>query len=136
MLLPRNPLVPSTNFSPFCPAFWPAIANILIYINKELYYIDLKFYFNWNHETSIQLCHWLKFWWCNTAGLYGLYVIILSIISIKNAKYKFKNYNMSKPDILRLLWDIIVYRLVTYLQNMICLILQLLYKIAYIWIFV
>ena len=44
---------------------------------------------------------------------------------------KIKNYNRSKPEILRLLWDIIVFTLVAYLLNMICLILQLLYKIAY-----
>ena len=47
-----------------------------------------------------------------------------------------KKYSRSKPEILRLLWDIIVFRLVAYLLNMICLILQLLYKIAYVWIFV
>jgi hypothetical protein len=35
-----------------------------------------------------------------------------------------------KPEILRLLWDIVVFRLVAYLLNMTCLILQLLYKIA------
>ena len=28
---------------------------------------------------------------------------------------KNKNYNMSKPEILRLLWDIVVFRLVAYL---------------------
>ena len=32
------------------------------------------------------------------------------------------------------LWDIIIFRLVAYLLNMICLRLQILYKIAYIWI--
>ena len=36
----------------------------------------------------------------------------------------------------RLLWDIVVFRLVAYLLNMICLNLLLLYKIVYIWIFV
>ncbi len=56
----------------------------------------------------------------------------LLIISIKNAKLKFRNYIRRKLEILRLLWDIIVFRLVAYLLNMICLILQLLYKIAYI----
>ena len=43
---------------------------------------------------------------------------------------KKKKYNMRKPEILRLLWDIVVFRLVAYLLNMICLILKLLYKIA------
>ena len=42
-------------------------------------------------------------------GLLGLYVIILSTIG-------------SKLEILRLLWDIVVFRLVSYLLNMICLI--------------
>jgi len=44
-----------------------------------------------------------------------------------------KNYNRSKPEILRLLWDIIIFRLVAYLLNMICLNLLLLYKIVYIY---
>ena len=65
---------------------------------------------------------------------YGLYVIVLSIISIKNAKLT--KYNRSKPEILRLLWDIVVFRLVAYLLSMTCSILHLLYKIASIWIFV
>jgi len=82
-----------------------------------------------NHMTSILQCHWLKFWWRNTE--YGLYVVILSIIFIKNAKIKINNYNRSKPEILWFLWDIVVFRLVLYLLNMICLYLQLLYKIAY-----
>ena len=46
------------------------------------------------------------------------------------------NIKGSKPEILRLLWDIVVLRLVAYLLNMICLILQLSYKIASIWILV
>ena len=45
---------------------------------------------------------------------------------------KRENYIRSKPEILRLLWDIVVFRLVAYLLNMICLILQLLYKIEFI----
>ena len=40
-----------------------------------------------------------------------------------------KNYNSSKPEILRLLWDIVVFRY-GFVLNMICLVLQLLYKIA------
>jgi len=69
-------------------------------------------------------------------GLYRLYVIILSITSIENAKCKIKNCDRSKPEILRLLWDIVIFRLVAYLLYIICLILQLLYKIGYMWIFV
>ena len=53
---------------------------------------------------------------------------ILSIMSIKNAKYKLKNNIMIKPEILRFLWDIVVFRLVAYLLNMICLMLQLFSK--------
>jgi len=54
---------------------------------------------------------------------------------MQSKNLKIYNYR-SKPEILRLLWDIVVFRLVAYLLNMICLILQLLYKIAYILIFV
>ena len=43
-----------------------------------------------------------------------------------------KNYNRSKSEILRLLYDIVVFRLVAYLLNMVCLILRILYKISYI----
>jgi len=57
--------------------------------------------------------------------------IILSIKSIINAKWKLNNCNRSKPEILRFLWDIVVFRLVSYLWNMIFFLLQLLYKIAY-----
>ena len=46
-----------------------------------------------------------------------------------------KKYNRSKPEIFRLLWDIIVFKLSAYLLNMICLILQLLYKIVYLYEF-
>jgi len=42
---------------------------------------------------------------------------------------KKKKYNRSKSEILRLLWDIVIFRLVSYLLNMICLMLQLLYQI-------
>ena len=34
---------------------------------------------------------------------------------------KIKNFNRSKSEILRLLYDIVVFRLVTYLLNMVCL---------------
>ena len=46
-----------------------------------------------------------------------------------------KNCDRSKSQILRLLWDIVVFKLVAYLLNMICLIPQLLYKIACIYEF-
>ena len=39
-------------------------------------------------------------------------IIILSIVYIKNGNSKIKNYNRSKTESLRLLWDIIVFRLV------------------------
>ena len=42
------------------------------------------------------------------------------------------NNDVSKPEILRFLWDLIVFRLFAYLLNMICLKLLLLYKISYI----
>ena len=59
-------------------------------------------------------------------GLYGQSVIILSILSrLKMQNEKKYNYNKSKPKILRLLRDIVVFRLVAYLLIMICLILQL-----------
>ena len=38
---------------------------------------------------------------------------------------------MSKLEILRLLWDIVVFRLVAFSLNLICLLPQLLNKIAY-----
>ena len=48
----------------------------------------------------------------------------MSIISIKNEKLLNSNNKRSKPEFLRLLWDIVVFRLVAYLLNMICLIIQ------------
>ena len=45
------------------------------------------------------------------------------------------NNNRSKPKLLRLLWDIIVFKLVAYLLNMTCLNLLLLCKILYVPIF-
>ena len=84
--------------------------------------------FSLYHVTTILHCHWLKF--CNVT--WTIRTICYYIISIKNAKYKLKNYIRSKPEILRILWDIVVIRLVEYLLNMSCLTLQLLYKIAYI----
>ena len=40
---------------------------------------------------------------------YGLYVIVLSIIFVKNAREKLRNYNESKPEILKFLRGIIVF---------------------------
>ena len=37
ILLPGHPWVPSTNFSPFGPAVWPAIANIFIQTHIYIY---------------------------------------------------------------------------------------------------
>ena len=62
----------------------------------------------------ILYCHWLEFWSHDT------YIfIILSVISIKNVKILKSNNNRSNPKFLRLLWDIVVFRLVVYLLNMI-----------------
>ena len=84
--------------------------------------------------TSTLLCHWWKFWWLIWTVHYV--IVILSIISIKNAKQKLKNCNRSKSEILMLLWDIVIFRLVAYLLNMICLILRTSYKISYIYVLV
>ena len=40
------------------------------------------------------------------------------------------NHVINKPDILRLLWDIVVFRLIANFFNMICLTLPFLYKIV------
>ena len=88
--------------------------------------------FSLYHVTTILHCHWLKFCYVT----WTIQTICYYLISIKNAKYKLKNYIRSKPEILRILWDIVVIRLVEYLLNMSCLTLQLSYKIAYLWIFV
>ena len=85
-----------------------------------------------NLKTTISHCHWLKFWWCDAGYTdYMKWYYQLYLLKMQNKKYK-----RNKPDILRLLWNIDVFRLVAYLLNKICLILQILYKIAYIWIFV
>ena len=54
---------------------------------------------------------------------YGRIYYIINIY-IKNEKLSNSNYNRRKPKFLRLLWDIIIFRLVAYLLNMICLKLQ------------
>ena len=77
----------------------------------------------WSHDTDRVMCD------KNTAlPLVGFLVtydtdmfIILSIISVKNEKILNSNNNRSKPKLLRLLWDIVVFRLVAYLLNIISL---------------
>ena len=54
----------------------------------------------------------------------------ISIISIKNEKLLNSNYKRSKPEYFRLLRDIVVFRLVAYLLNMICLKLKILYLLT------
>ena len=86
----------------------------------------------WSRDTDGDMwqCahHWLEFWWHDPNVK-----IILSIISIKNEKLLNSNKNRSKPELLRLLWDIVIFRLVAYLLNMTCLILRILYKIYTFW---
>ena len=60
---------------------------------------------------------------------YGRIYYIINIY-IKNEKLSNSNYNRRKPKFLRLLWDIIIFRLVAYLLNVICLNLLLLYNIV------
>ena len=97
------------------------------------YYITMRAQFT-GHVIQTEIT-WPAY--CNAIGwssgdvIRTIYVVILSIIFIKNAKIKINNYNRSKPEIIWFLWDIVVFRLVLYLLNMICLYLQLLYKIAY-----
>ena len=59
-------------------------------------------------------------------------IIIFSIISLKNEKLLNSYNNRSKPKVLRLLFDIVVFRFVSYFLNMICLNLCILNKIWYI----
>jgi len=70
--------------------------------------------------------HWWKFWSRDTDV-----PIILLIISIKNEKILNANNNRSKSEFFRLLWDIVVFRLVVHLLNMICFKLRILYQILY-----
>ena len=55
--------------------------------------------------------------------------MILLIISSINEKLLNSNNNRSKPKFVRLLGAIVVFRLVAYLLNMICLNLRFLYKL-------
>ena len=57
---------------------------------------------------------------------------MVSIISNKNEDLLNSNNNRSKPKFLRLQWDIVVFRLVVYMLNMIRFNLLFLYKILYI----
>ena len=68
--------------------------------------------------TVIEHCHWWEFWSRDTDA---------SIISIKKEKLLNSSNSRSKPVYFRLLWDIVVFRLVAYLLNMICLKLRLFY---------
>ena len=83
------------------------------------------------HLTILLHCHWLEFW-CHVPDTW----IILSIISIKNEKLLHSKNKRSKLEFLRLLWDIVIFRLVAYLLNIICLILRILYKILHIYVLV
>ena len=60
--------------------------------------------------------------WSSVAAILTIRICnnIINYIYYK-CKIKIKNYNRSKPEILRLMWDIIVFRLVAYFLNMICL---------------
>ena len=78
------------------------------------------------HVTAILHCHWLEFWWHVPDA-----EIISSILSIIDEKLLNSYNNRSKLKFLRLFWDIVVFRLVAYLLNMISLILRILYKILH-----
>jgi len=91
--------------------------------------VYLVTWYRWRHVTIILHCHWLEFWWHVQNAL-----IILSIISIKKEKSLNSNNIRSKLQFLRLLWDIVVLRLVAHLLNMMCLILPILYKILHIYV--
>ena len=75
-------------------------------------------------------CHWWEFWSRDTDVL-----ITLLIVSIKNEKLLNSNNNGSKSEIFRLLWDIVVFKLVAYLLNMIYLELKTLHQILHIYMF-
>ena len=72
------------------------------------------------HVTMILHCHWCELWSLDTDVL-----IILSIIFINNEKLLNANNIRIKHEFFRLLWDIVVFRLVAYLLNIICLKLRL-----------
>ena len=128
--------------STFSSQFWtsPQTWNIITLNPYSPYYVTRSSAFgsavNWSCDLHTRQ------WYCTVIGWSSGDIIqkticndIINYIYL-NAKSKSKNYNRSKPEILRLLWEIIVFRLVSFLLNMICLKLQLLHKIAYIWIFV
>jgi len=62
--------------------------------------------------------------------------VLVTFISTKKEKLLNSNNNRSKIEFLRLLLVIVVFRLVAYLLNMICLMLQILYKIVHIYVFI
>ena len=86
----------------------------------------LVMWYRERHVTIILPCLWLEFWW-HVPDVQ----IILSIISIKNEKLVNSNNYRSKPDFQAPLCDIVIFRLIAYLLNMICLILQI-YNILYV----
>ena len=73
-----------------------------------------------NHN-SLPLVGGLVTWYRRINNYTYNYVLCLSIKSFKNEKSLNSNNNRSKSKLLRLLWDIVVFRLVAYLLNMICL---------------
>ena len=50
---------------------------------------------------------------------------------MNNENFLNLNINRSKPEFLRLLCDIVIFRLVAHLLNMICLVVRILYKILH-----
>ena len=83
------------------------------------------------NKVLIRIWHWVirvRITWPVYCTLIGwrsgdLIRIICNIINYIYLKGKIKidNYNGSKPEILRILWDNLVFRLVAYLLKMICL---------------
>ena len=60
---------------------------------------------------------------------YGRICYIIDYKYINNKKLSNSNNNRSKLKFFKLLWDIVVFRLVAYLLNMICLNLRFLYNL-------
>ena len=79
--------------------------------------------------TIILHCNWWKFWSRDT-DISIIHYTYHQLYLLKNEKLLNSNTNRSKPYLFRLLWVIIVFRLVAYLLNMICLKLRFLYKIS------
>ena len=88
----------------------------------------------WSRDTDIVkwplYCTFIGGSSCDVIRTYKLQLYLLKI----NKNYKIIiGENLSS---IRFLWNIFVFRLVAYMLNMICLNLQFLYKIVYIWIFI